>query len=374
MLDKIRNNEYPMLCQLCLNRKQENVIQARMTQIFDTYDINTKYPYELSFECSNVCNLNCVMCFNNLPYRSKKQKTEEDQNKKEVYNDNFIAELKEFIPHIKIAKFLGGEPFLIPIYYKIWDAILQLNPQCQIMITTNGSILNERIRELLGRGNFNICVSIDSLEKTNYEKIRLNSSYEVVTKNLEYFIDFCKEKNRNIIITTCFMQQNCKEIPDIIKFCNKNEIELFINQVWLPSDSALWNSNSSLLKDILNLYNNIKLPDDTEVQRKNLKTFNELIGFVTIWHKNTLKNEKKKIKFQNLETSQLKKVLYNNISAYLEKQTKSDEIDLIKTEIEKILNAQNDEEKIRDMITYYINTPPEFIHIVVLSDLFNLLY
>ncbi len=97
------------------------------------------------------------------------------------YRDSLpVDQLEEFIPHLKEAKFLGGEPFLIDIYYKIWDKIIELNPSVKITITTNGTVFNKRVQEILEKLDCNIIMSIDAFNKTTYESIRIQGDYEKI--------------------------------------------------------------------------------------------------------------------------------------------------------------------------------------------------
>jgi MoaA/NifB/PqqE/SkfB family radical SAM enzyme len=72
--------------------------------------------------------------------------------------------------------------------------IIAINPKCLIMVQTNGMVLNERIKNLLSRGNFQIGVSIDSLKKEVYETIRPHGKLERVMENINYFSEYSKRK------------------------------------------------------------------------------------------------------------------------------------------------------------------------------------
>jgi sulfatase maturation enzyme AslB (radical SAM superfamily) len=61
------------------------------------------------------------------------------------------------------------KPLPFDLYYDLWEMLIQENPRCKIVIQTNGTYLNERIRDVLSRGNFQIGVSLDSLEKQKFE-------------------------------------------------------------------------------------------------------------------------------------------------------------------------------------------------------------
>jgi MoaA/NifB/PqqE/SkfB family radical SAM enzyme len=150
---------------------------------------------------------------------------------KTPYDDEFIEQLKPFIPVMRVANFLGGEPFLTPIYYKIWELIKRINPKVQINITTNGSIFNSRVRDLLENlPQSKIVVSLDSVNEKNYNFIRKNGNFKEVMKNIDKFI----EMDKLISIAFCPLIQNVTELPDIIKFCIDKNVSLYINMVTKP--------------------------------------------------------------------------------------------------------------------------------------------
>ena len=68
----------------------------------------------MEFSISNVCNLECVMCNGNF---SSAIRAHRDQlpPAKSVYSNAFDPVLRSILPHLFRAKFLGGEPFLIPV-------------------------------------------------------------------------------------------------------------------------------------------------------------------------------------------------------------------------------------------------------------------
>lgn len=152
-------------CNICKADLEIGAFDEVSAKHFDSLPIHPSYPTMMEFLLTNTCNLECVMCkgeFSSL-IRQNREKLPPIAN---VYDDAFISQLRPFIPHLREVRFSGsGEAFLIDANYKIWDMILEINPQCLIMVQTNGTVLNSRIKDLLIRGNFQIGVSLDSLKK-----------------------------------------------------------------------------------------------------------------------------------------------------------------------------------------------------------------
>lgn len=124
--------------------------------------------------------------------------------------------------------FLGGEPFLVPVYYEIWDKIIKLNPAATVNITTNGSILNDKVKEIFNKiPNLNITVSLDSVNPDTYAFIRRNGKLQKVLNNIEFFIN----NSRKVGISVCPMIQNIYEMHDIVQFCINKKLNLYFNEV-----------------------------------------------------------------------------------------------------------------------------------------------
>jgi len=166
-------------CQTCKHYLETGNHVNVLAKAYDNDFPITPFPSMLEFELSNVCNLECTMCTGLLSSAIRKNR-EKLPKLKSPYGDKFIEELREFIPHLHEARFNGGEPFLINIYWKIWDAIIELHPKLKMTIATNGSVLTDRVKNYLARGNFHINLSIDSLDKDIYAAIRVNGDLDVV--------------------------------------------------------------------------------------------------------------------------------------------------------------------------------------------------
>jgi sulfatase maturation enzyme AslB (radical SAM superfamily) len=211
------------------------------------------------------------------------------------YDSIFVEQLKEFIPHLEEVKFYGGEPFMIPLYYEIWNLIVAMNSATRISIQTNATMLNSRIKILLERGVFHINISLDAIDKNIYESIRINAKYDLVMENVNWFIDYCKRKNTFIGISACAMQQNWKDIPNILSFCNKNQVQIYLHTVFFPQECALrtldYKSINSILKFIAPFLND--LPTDTAIERKNKAHYADFVKQLEQWVDIALKSTSK---------------------------------------------------------------------------------
>ncbi|MEQ8704669.1 MAG: radical SAM protein [Phaeodactylibacter sp.] len=243
---------------------------------------DSKMPKLLEFELSNTCNLECAMCFGEFS-SSIRRNREHLPALADVYDAKFVKDLDHFLPHIWEAKFYGGEPFLIPLYYEIWDKIRKCNPKAQIHITTNGSILNQKVRTVLKTLNIHLILSIDSFEPETYEAIRKNANFETVMSNLQYFNQVLQQKNRDLIISICPTILNAHEIPDMVERCNKNGWYLHFNTVWWPEDLSLRKLPKPWLNDLILQYRKAAGGRASQSNPLNQAKFSGLINQLISW-------------------------------------------------------------------------------------------
>jgi len=225
--EKILKGDFSYGCQLCgiqIEKGQQNsALLNNFNNISDLY--NNGWPSIFEFEMHNACNLHCTMCSGEYSSIIRR-----DLEKREVlpfvYTDKFLDELKPFIPHLKMCRFLGGEPFMISFYFKILKLLEEHNPLCKAFFTSNINFIPEKGWYFLAKlKNFNIIGSIDSLQKENYEKIRLGGNFDNMYKNLTKLIELKKITT----ITINPLIHNFYELGDILPFAQKYNLTLFFN-------------------------------------------------------------------------------------------------------------------------------------------------
>lgn len=241
------------------------------------------YPRVLEFELSNTCNLECIMC-NGYFSSSIRKNRENAPPMKLVFDDAFVEQLTEFIPHLTDAKFLGGEPFLIPIYQKIWEKIIQMNPNCKVHITTNASIISDKNWEVLSRLRSNIIISIDSLKKDKFELIRKGASFDVVMDNIQKLHAYTNDKKTDMNFSICPMTLNWEEMPEIIQYGIDQQIYIYFNTVFYPEELSLKNISIDSAKEIILRYESSQFRGEGFYYDYNKKQIEGLINMIKYWH------------------------------------------------------------------------------------------
>lgn len=156
------------------------------------------------------------------------------------YGDTFFEELRAFLPHLKVAKFLGGEPFLQEQCYRIWNMLIEDGVRLPCHVTTNGTIFNPRVERILEALEIGISISLDGLTKQTIESIRVNARYETLMQNLERFRAYADGRKRSFGLTFCLMRQNWHELGDFCLFADDLGSPVFVNSVRRPPEMSLY--------------------------------------------------------------------------------------------------------------------------------------
>jgi molybdenum cofactor biosynthesis enzyme MoaA len=296
----IRHNDLSNGCYKCREALHSGNFGAMTATGFDflrAYKDNG-YPRLLEFELSNQCNLECVMCSGRVSSSIRKNREGLDPILM-PYDTGFAEQLQEFIPYLKQARFYGGEPFLIDLYYDIWDRMIRINPSVNLYVLTNGNILNDRVKSVLEKGNFTIHVSFDSFNKETYEKIRVNAGFETAMGNLKYFIRYMKEHKQRLCIYVTPTRLNWREIPKMVLLCDLMDTDIYFSTAWYPEDLSLWNLPEEALKEILDHYRTCDRSSSRNGDR-----FNEMVNDISFWLAGHQKDPGFTEKFKKLAATQ----------------------------------------------------------------------
>jgi MoaA/NifB/PqqE/SkfB family radical SAM enzyme len=256
----LNNFDFSKGCELCFNRIKEGALQNSRLKGYDVQLDTNIMPVMMEIEISTICNYECIMCGGKWSSSIRKNR-EKLPPLPTPYDEKFVDDIRPYARTLKYIKLLGGEPFAAPVYYKIIDMLYEVNKDIDIVITTNGSIFNDRIKNILKRGQrIDLCLSIDSLNSETYKFIRKNGDLENVLSNVEIIKDIEKEIHHGILkaIAFCPMIQNWREIPDIIQYCKQNNgLMLCLNHVTGPLGGRIQGLHETAVEKRSEIYNSV---------------------------------------------------------------------------------------------------------------------
>ena len=321
----IKSNILLPACECCENRLKDKEFYRLPIREYDDFEVKRIGKNKIQtakIYLSNTCNLKCIMCDESLSSQFSRTTT---YTKEALNNSNLTDELLKYATDLKVLMCLGGEPFLIEDYYKLWNKLINNNPQCEIYIITNGTILNDRIKDLLRRGNFKIQFSLHSLNKDTYEKIMVNANFETAISNMDYFGSTMQSQGKTFVIHTCALKANRYEIPKIVQYCNDKSYQINIRPVYKIYDVALYDLPSIELKDLQQYYKSIKFKGNGTNSHTNIANYNDFVSSMDFWIDAANRKENFKnifdLKTDNIEKQ--KTFLFQNIYNAIKIQTQN---------------------------------------------------
>ena len=240
-------------CDFCYFRMEEGAYDNLAMQRFEFFDVPNDppaWPAQMEFALSNSCNLECVMCSGEFSSAIRAHR-EKRPPMPRIYSDEILETFRKYLPHLKLAKFLGGEPFLITEYHKIWDMMMEDGLHVPCHVTTNGTQYNQRVERILEQVPMNFAVSIDGATKGTVESIRVNAVFEEVMENARRFRSYARLRDTNFCLTFCLMRQNWHEFADYCLLGDEWDCEVYVNTVTYPPQYAIYTLPTDELKKVL---------------------------------------------------------------------------------------------------------------------------
>jgi sulfatase maturation enzyme AslB (radical SAM superfamily) len=169
-----------------------------------------------------------------------------------LYSDAFFESLWKYLPHLSQLKLLGGEPFLIAEYYKLWDRMIADGLAVPCHVTTNGTQYNPRVERVLEHLPVSFSVSMDGATKATLERIRVNAKYEEVMENARRFREYARAKQTTFSVTYCLMRQNWHEFGDFCLLADSWDTWVGVNTVNNPPEFGIYSLPADELRKVAN--------------------------------------------------------------------------------------------------------------------------
>jgi len=244
--------------------------------IFDNHGRPISY---LRLAVTDRCNLRCFYCMpeNGIKYLPKNELLTYEEMERLV---KLLVEMG-----INKLRITGGEPFVRQDLIKFIENISAINGLKQIAITTNGVLTLPYLKTLKELGIRKINLSLDSIDKTRFQKITRRDEFDKVMETLEQLIinDF------DIKINCVVMQEeNIEDIIPLLNLMKENSLGVrFIEEMPFNGEGSKYNKlrwdHLKILKHISATYPNIykqeSEPSSTSVNYK-IPTFKGSFGII----------------------------------------------------------------------------------------------
>lgn len=170
---------------------------------------------------TNKCNLKCPMCA-----------TVHQSNHWEI-SDKFRQYIIDNLQNLELITWQGGEVFLYKGFEKLFIEASK-NKHLKQIIITNALLIDDKWANLLSLANhLDLTISIDSIEKEIYEKLRCGAKFEQLLINLNNIKLSRQKNNSNITLTmrTTVSDENIYTLDRIVDFAIEYKFNILI---WSP--------------------------------------------------------------------------------------------------------------------------------------------
>jgi len=189
-------------------------------------------PVKMDVEPLSRCNFKCDMCIVSSFENLKRAEDLSLEDFKEIVDENIgVFEMK--IQGL-------GEPFMHSDFTKMVEYASSKNIWTRS--TTNASLLhkNDNYKKIIDANIGELQISIDGCQKESYEKIRVNSKFDVMVKNVKQLNEYQNSLNLNKTRMWFLLQDiNYNDLFDVPKFAT----ELGFKRVTISLDIIGWNSD-----------------------------------------------------------------------------------------------------------------------------------
>ena len=252
MRENLQRYDFSGGCEFCGWMIEGGDYEGTIARLFDEFQVDsesTLWPQQMEFALSNACNFACIQCSSewSSTIRSQRDGMPPLNN---PYGEQFFTDLRKYLPHLKNAKFYGGEPFLSRENFRIWDMLIEdgLTPHCHVL--TNGSQWNSKIERVLDALPFSIGVSLDAVSPEKLEKIRVNAKHDVIMRNMDRLRDYTRSRQSQMVISFSWMQQNWEELGPMLLHCEEHGYEINVIRVIDPPQFSLFSLPADELRAI----------------------------------------------------------------------------------------------------------------------------
>ncbi len=208
------------------------------------------WPVHLELALSNTCNLQCQQCNGELSSAIRAQR-EHRPPLDSPYDDAFFAELAEFVPHLRAATFIGGEPFLAREARRAWDLLLGLEHPPPVWVTTNGTVWDERVEHYLRALRMGVSVSIDGVRPETIASLRVGADPDVLLANRDRFLAATRSYGSDFKLNFCVMPQNWAELLPFLIEADRLDVPVYVARVQQPASHSLFDLPTEALREVV---------------------------------------------------------------------------------------------------------------------------
>jgi len=188
-------------------------------------------PYRICLFVTDRCTLSCKWCL-------RQSTSDKYFNKRPDMSFEQAKKILQYFPkatHLTLAGF--GEPLLVDDLFKITAEFK--NRPMKVNIITNGTLLIDRIDDILHAGFHSIEVSINSLDAIDYKLTcgGNENTFNNVLKGIQLLAEKRKSKKPYLSLSFVLTRNLFSRTPEIIKFAEEAKVDRLSLHNLIPHDN-----------------------------------------------------------------------------------------------------------------------------------------
>ncbi|MCQ2402084.1 MAG: SPASM domain-containing protein [Lachnospiraceae bacterium] len=198
-------------------------------------ELDTALPEKIYIEPTDMCNLNCSICF-------RHGWINEEAGMMDMPVFLKLCEELSNLPSVKEVFFGGmGEPL---IHESIAEMVRTVPQHLKKTLITNGNLLNEEMTlKLISAGLSELWISLDGFAASKSEGIQTGTSFSDVIQNIEAFNRIRSGKDIRLCISMVVSDDNVSELSKIDDFADEYGIDMINVSHQIPG-SPVFESNT----------------------------------------------------------------------------------------------------------------------------------
>ena len=296
-------------CWKCYEEEERG--NKSLRNIANDMDFNKSDELKLTYleiNLGNFCNLACNICCSdnsNLWYEDDKHLRTVGLYKRGSYEPDHQRGIElnlDDYKHVRLIKFVGGEPMIHPKFITLLDFLIEnnLQSQIQIQVFTNASwVPKDKIKDRLKQfDSVTISLSVDGVGQVN-DYSRWPSKWSVVHEASRMWLTMSKQHdNISVRWEPTLSIYNANHIPEMISWW----INLSMEVLELPLHDSIYNKD---MDDVNIIINNVMWPEymtpnllpNKDVEIKKIERFVEKVYHLHI----DVENKKSKHMLKRLD-------------------------------------------------------------------------
>ncbi|HKK32787.1 MAG TPA: GTP 3',8-cyclase MoaA [Desulfomicrobiaceae bacterium] len=185
----------------------------------------------LRLSVTDRCNLRCFYC--------RSQKCWKFIPHPDILSYEEMFELIGLSESLNVEKvrLTGGEPFVRRGFLSFLEKVVKAYPDLDLRITTNGTLLKDKIDALVDMGVTCLNISLDTMDRARFKEITGRDFFPQVRQA----IDTCLEKGLRVKVNSVALKNvNHDELPAFVRFARDYPVDVRFIEFMPIGDKTRW--------------------------------------------------------------------------------------------------------------------------------------